>query len=265
MAEKESDKKSPNFLKEETRDAWDKWVMLAEPYAQSKGIWRAFKILSPRLATAPQTSYMEGDHVVMVAADGVTETDATDAEKRAYKANAAGVNYMMLCLKHMPELQREAKGHCTTAFEMFTYLQAKFKSRDATKLYADLEEDLDKLNPNDFEDGYKFVNKMTLINGDIQQAVSGNQMSESQIKVWLYRKIHKAEKGETNAWHSFVNKYEEDGILENTSLEDFQKDMCRYWTTNGRNPGNPDDKQHAALSITCYNGGKEGPKANECR
>ena len=237
--------------------------MLAEPYAESKGFWRAFKLRSPSLTTAPITSYMEGDHVVIVAAD-LTETDANDAQKRAYKANAAAVNYLMLCLKHMPELQREAKGNCTTAHAMFNYLQAKFKSRDATKLYADLEEDLDKLNPNDFEDGYKFVNKMTLINGDIEQAVNGNQMGESQIKVWLYRKVHKAEKGETNAWHSFVNKYEEDGILENATLVDFQKDFCRYWTTNG-SPGNPDEKQHTALSITCYNCGKEGHKANECR
>ena len=96
-------------------------------------------------------------------------------------------NYMMYCLKCMPELQRETKGTCTAAVEMFTYLQAKFKSRDATRLYADLEEELDKMNPNDFEDGYNFVNKMTLINGDIQQAVNGNQISDPHIKVWLYR------------------------------------------------------------------------------
>jgi hypothetical protein len=30
MAEKESNVRSTNFLKEETRDAWDKWVMLAK-------------------------------------------------------------------------------------------------------------------------------------------------------------------------------------------------------------------------------------------
>lgn len=152
MSEKESDTKSTNFLKEETRDAWDKWVMLAEPYAQSKGFWRAFNVLSPNLAAVGTTSYMEGDHVVMVAADG-TEAEASDAQKRAYKANAMAESYMMHCLKHMPELQRETKGHCTTAHGMFTYLQAKFKSRDATRLYASLEEDLEKLNPNDFEDG----------------------------------------------------------------------------------------------------------------
>ena len=106
MAEKESDMtKSPIFLKEETRDVWDKWVMLAEPYAQSKGFWRALTVLSPNLHAVGASAYMEGDHVTMVAPDGVTETDATDAQKRAYKANAMAENYMMLCLKHMPELQ----------------------------------------------------------------------------------------------------------------------------------------------------------------
>ena len=150
MAEKESKTKLPNFLKEETRDAWDKWVMLAQPYAESKGFWRAFTVLSGNLAVASATAYMEGDHVMMVAKDGAT-ADATDPQKRAYKANAAAINYLMLCLRYMPELQREAKGNCTTAHAMYAYLQTKFKSRDATKLYADLEEELEKLNPNDLK------------------------------------------------------------------------------------------------------------------
>jgi hypothetical protein len=46
MAEKESETKSTNFLKEEKRDVWDQWVVLAEPYAQSKGFWRVFNVLS---------------------------------------------------------------------------------------------------------------------------------------------------------------------------------------------------------------------------
>ena len=120
-------------------------------------------------------------------------------------------------------------------------MQAKFKLRDPTRLYAELEEDLDKLNPNGFEDGYKFVNKASLINGNIESAIVGNKMSDSQMKVWMYRKIHKAKKGETNAWSSFVNKYEEDGVLENLPLVDFKKHLCSYWTTNG-SPGNPDEK-----------------------
>ena len=66
---------------------------------------------------------------------------------------------------------------------MFDYLQANFKLRDTTRLYASLEEDLDKLNHNDFDDGYTFVIGMTLINGDIRIAVPGNEISESQIKV----------------------------------------------------------------------------------
>ena len=127
-----------------------------------------------------------------------------------------------------------------------------------------MEEDLDKLNSNALDDGYKFVNRMTLINGNIAQAGPGNKMSDSQIKVWLYRKIHKAERGETNAWHNFVTRYEEDGVLEHTNLDDFKKSLCSYWTING-SPGNPDEKQSTALSITCYNCGKEGHKANECR
>ena len=56
MSEKESDVRSTNFLKEETRDVWDKWVMLAEPPALSKGFWRAFDVLSPSLAAAGTTS-----------------------------------------------------------------------------------------------------------------------------------------------------------------------------------------------------------------
>ena len=123
---------------------------------------------------------------------------------------------------------------------------------------------MENLNPNDFEDGYKFVNRMTLINGDIELAVVGNSMSESQIKVWIYRKIHKEEKGETNAWHSLVTKYEEHGILEGVALAGFKTNFCMYWTTNG-SPGDPDERQGKALSITCYNCGKEGHKANECR
>ena len=77
-----------NFLKEEAQDAWDKWVILAEPRASSKGFWRAFTVLSTNLAVSPATSYMEGDHVLMVEADRTTEADATDEEKRAYKADA---------------------------------------------------------------------------------------------------------------------------------------------------------------------------------
>ena len=209
MSEKESNARSTNFLKGETRDAWDKWVMLAEPHALSKGFWRAFNVLSPSLAAAPATSYMEGDHVMMVAADG-TELEANDAQKRAYKADAMAQNYLMFSLKHMPELQQETKGSCNTAFAMFAYLQGKFKSRDPTRLYSELQGELDKLNPNDYEDGYKFVNKASLINNNIKGATDGNEMSDSQMKVWMYCNIHKAEKGETNAWSSFVNKYKED-------------------------------------------------------
>ena len=91
MSEKESDVRSANFLKEETREAWDKWVMLAEPHASSKGFWRAFTVLSGSLAAAPITSYMEGDHVVMVAADG-SEQPASDVQTRAYKADAMAQN-----------------------------------------------------------------------------------------------------------------------------------------------------------------------------
>ena len=47
---------------------------------------------------------MEGDHVTMVAADGVTETEASDEQTRAYKADAMAQNYLMLCLKKMPGL-----------------------------------------------------------------------------------------------------------------------------------------------------------------
>ena len=151
MAEKESDVRSTNFLKEETRDAWGKWVMLAEPHALSKGFWRAFMVLSTNLTVSPVKAYMEGDHVTMVAQDG-TETVASDAQKRAYKADAMAQNYLMLCLKHMPKLQREAKGNCTSAHAIFDHLQAKFKLRDSTRLYAELEEDLDMLNPNEFAD-----------------------------------------------------------------------------------------------------------------
>ena len=66
MSEEESVVRSTNFLKEETRDAWDKWVMLAEPHASSKGFWRAFTVLSTNLAISHATSYMEGDHLTMV-------------------------------------------------------------------------------------------------------------------------------------------------------------------------------------------------------
>ena len=116
----------------------------------------------------------------MVEADGTTEADATDKEKRAYKADAMAQNYVMLSLKNMPELQRATKGSCKTAFSMFGYLQAKFKLRDLTRLYAELQGDLDKLYLNDYEDGYKFVNS------NIQSAIAGNKFSESQMKVWMY-------------------------------------------------------------------------------
>ena len=101
MSEKESDVRSTNFLKEETREAWDNWVILAEPHASSKGFWRVFTVLSRSLAVAPITSYMEGDHVVMVAAD-VSEASADDVQTRAYKADAMAQNYLMFSLKHMP-------------------------------------------------------------------------------------------------------------------------------------------------------------------
>ena len=131
---------------------------------------------------------------------------------------------------------------------MFNYLQAKFKSRDLTKLDAELEEDLYKLNPNDFKDGYILVSKASLINGNFESSIVGNEMSDSQMNVWMYRKIHKAEKGETNAWSSFVNKYEEDGVLEAISLPDFKKHFYSYWTTSG-SPGKPDEKQMTTLPI----------------
>ena len=82
MSEKESNVRSTNFLKEETRDAWDKGVMLAEPHAMSKGFWRALNVLSTNLAAPGTTSYMEGDHVTMVAVDR-SEADATKVQKRA--------------------------------------------------------------------------------------------------------------------------------------------------------------------------------------
>jgi hypothetical protein len=189
MTEKESNVKLTNFLKEETRDAWDKWVvMLAEPYAQSKRV------------SLPDKVYIEGDHVMCVAADG-TETNANDAYTKAYKANSAAQSYLTHCLKHKPELLREAKGSRTTACAMYDYdyLYKKLKSRDPTKLYASIEEDLEKLHPNDSEDRCKFVTKMSLINGDITALGQNKPMNDSLMKVWINRIIHKAEMEDKNA------------------------------------------------------------------
>ena len=94
-----------------------------------KRFWRVLEVQSTSLVTAPVMTYMEGDHMTIVAGD-TSKVDATNAQKRAYQVDTKAHNYLMLCLKHMPELQQEAKGTCPDAHAMFNYLQAKFKLRD---------------------------------------------------------------------------------------------------------------------------------------
>ena len=55
------------------------------------------------------------------------------------------------------------------------------------------------LNPNKYDNGYKFIAKLDKLNREVEKVSAGNEMSETQFKVFLFMKIWKPERGEVNA------------------------------------------------------------------
>ena len=133
-----------------------------------------------------------------------------------------------------------------SAFAQYDYLDKKFRQRDHTKLYTELQQEMRDCNPNDHDDGYKFIVKMEKLNREVEKVGNGNEMNETQLKVFLFMKIVKPDRGEVNAWTSFTSKYDEDGVLHGTSLADFQQHMKNHWTQHG-SPGDMSDASKKAL------------------
>jgi hypothetical protein len=109
------------------------------------------------------------------------------------------------------------------------------------------------------------------LNREVEKVSTGNHMNDTQLKVFLFMKIWKPDKGEVNAWTSFTSKYDEDGVLHGTSLEDFQQHMKNHWTQHG-SPGDISDVSKTALNVnhnprmvpTCEVCNRKGHTGEKC-
>jgi hypothetical protein len=260
-----------NLLMAETRDEWDRWNMIACPFGKKKGFWWAM-IAKP--ASLANDTVLEGeDCMVPDPATPGTMVDASAAQLKAYKSDMEAQSYLAVCLKNYTDLLREAQMAGNSAFDQYDYLDKKFRQRDHTKLYTELQQEMRALDPNEFDDGYKFIAKIEKLNREVKTVSNGNEMNDIQLKVFLFMKIWKPEKGEVNAWTSFTSKYDEDGVLNNATLEDFKQHMKNHWTQHG-SPGDPSDVTKKALNVhgnrdpryvpTCETCGRKGHTGEKC-
>ena len=198
-----------NLLMGETRDKWDRWNMIATPFAKKKGFWWAMIARPTHLMDG---TVLEGeDYLVPDAADAAVPMIGASANQiKAYKSDMEGQSYLAVCLKNHTDLLREAQMAGESAFAQYDYLDKKFRQRDQTKLYTELQQEMRDCNPNDHDDGYKYIAKIEKLNREVEKVSTGNQMNETQLKVFLFMKIWKPDRREVNAWTSFTNKYDED-------------------------------------------------------
>jgi hypothetical protein len=132
---------------------------------------------------------------------------------------------------------------------MYEYMRTKFEMRDEMKLYAELEEKLTRLDPINWDDGFKFLAEVEKFNGAIKAIEPDNARNETQLKIFVYGKINKAEIGAINAWSDFLNDFNKNGVLAGKSYADFKEEFCNHWQYNG-NPGDPKGIVHKAMTMT---------------
>ena len=231
-----------NLLMGESRDEWDRWNMVAAPFGRKKGFWWA---MMARPVNLVDGTVLEGEDYRVPDGAGVMQ-DATADQTKAYKSDMEGQSYLATCLKNHTDLLREAQMAGVSAYAQFDYLDKKFRQRDQTKLYTELQQEMRNCNPNDYHDGYKFIAKLEKLNKEVEKVSAGNQMNDIQLKVFLFTKIWKPDKGEVNAWTSFTSKYDEDGVLNAVTLEEFGQHMKNHWTQHG-SPGDVSDASQKAL------------------
>ncbi|KAL7579768.1 hypothetical protein ACA910_021904 [Epithemia clementina (nom. ined.)] len=142
-------------LRNETREEWEIYKQNVKPYAMHKGFYWAL-IGKPKDLPDEEKALQQDNKVYVVASDG-TLSKATVEQKVAYKSNAAARNFLTRSLQGLPTLMQEVNANSKNAAEMWDYMTKKFETRDAMLLFTQLEEELTKLNPITYEDGYKFV------------------------------------------------------------------------------------------------------------
>jgi hypothetical protein len=142
---------------------------------------------------------------------------------------------------------------------MYEYLRGKFETRDEMQLYVELETELTKLDPINWEDGYKFLAEVERLNNCIRVLDVQNAKNETQLKIFVYTKIYKPDIGAISAWSSFLDNFNKTGALSRKKYEDFKEEFCNHWKFNG-NPGNVSNKISKAMNVNstmkCYNCGK---------
>ena len=110
-----------NLLMAETRDEWNCWNMIAAPFGKKKGFWWAI-IMKP--AELVDGTVLEGEDYRVPDANGVMQ-DATDPQKKAYKSDMEGQNYLAVCLKNHTDLLREVQLAGNSAFDQYDFLDKK--------------------------------------------------------------------------------------------------------------------------------------------
>jgi hypothetical protein len=145
-----------NLLMAETRDKWDRWNMIATPFGKKKGFWWAMVGRPPSLVDDTVLQGEDGRCPDAQQAAGVMR-DTTVAELKAYKSDMEAQSYLAMCLKNFTDLLREAQMAGNSASEQYAYLEGKFRSRDETKLYTELQHEMRDASRHDSDDGYKLI------------------------------------------------------------------------------------------------------------
>jgi hypothetical protein len=141
-----------NLLMGESRDEWDRCNMVATPFAKKKGFWW---IMIARPASLVDGTVLEGEDYLVPDANAAMG-QATAVQIKAFKSDMDGQSYLAVCLKNHTDLLREAQMAGNSAHDQYDYLDKKFRQRDQTKLFTELQQEMRDCNPTTHDDGYKF-------------------------------------------------------------------------------------------------------------